>query len=420
MLTDDDRTSSAWKRLWEEVRPRRPAHAVESAALAEYAFLRQTKGAAAARAAFPVAAEHIALDCRICNAELSHLLLAVQRMEVRLSATGSSEVALPLRLTEVESQIVEHLTRGQPASQNADPPLTSDEAVQGHVANIPTKPGRESLSLSTSWAGPNRGRYSILADGGTSTPAVQVFSLGGFQAFVHGHVLDDWRRAGARQLFKWLLTRPDRELGRAEVGRYFRPHSDTATAASYVRSVSQALRQTLQSALEAPRAEVGHEFVFIDRDTISLRQDRELWLDADAFEQLIQQARSVPNPLPLLEQAESLYAGDYLPGDLDKDWATARRERLKRLHMQLQMSLGRGPFAGLAPAEPRQPSIENTNPWLPTILEVARLADRGYNKSQIAMLTALPEVAVETVLQRMEHIGDLEELARLAAHEHPA
>ncbi|MBV9603420.1 MAG: hypothetical protein JOZ87_42165, partial [Chloroflexi bacterium] len=301
MLTDPDRTSFAWKRLWEEVRPRRPAHVVASAALAEYAFLRQTEGAAAARAAFPVAAEHIDLDCRICNAELSHLLVAVQRMEVRLSATTrSGEVALPPRLTEVESQIVEQLTRGQPASQNADPPLTSDEAVQGHVANIPTKPGRESLSLSTSWAGPNRGRYSILADGGTSTPAVQVFSLGGFQVFVHGHVLDDWRRAGARQLFKWLLTRPDRELGRAEVGRYFRPHSDTATAASYVRSVSQALRQTLQSALEAPRAEVGHEFVFIDRDTISLREDRELWLDADAFEQLIQEAHSAPNPLPLL------------------------------------------------------------------------------------------------------------------------
>jgi DNA-binding SARP family transcriptional activator/Tfp pilus assembly protein PilF len=169
-----------------------------------------------------------------------------------------------------------------------------------------------------------------------SSPTVQVFALGGFRVLVRGRVVEDhaWRRKTARQLFKCLLSRPSRRMTRDEVVELLWPESDPEAASSNLRSTIHALRR----AVEPQEQAVAPGIVFGDRDSVWLRPDDELWLDADAFERTVQQAwRS--SELPLLEQASRLYAGHYLPEDLYEDWATERREALKQYWAELQIRL---------------------------------------------------------------------------------
>jgi DNA-binding SARP family transcriptional activator len=169
--------------------------------------------------------------------------------------------------------------------------------------------------------------------------AVQVYLLGGFRVVVRGQAVEDhaWRRKTARQLFKCLLSRPKRRMTRDEVVELFWPESDPEAASTNLRSTIHAMRRALAPAEETDP--IG--MVFGDRDSVWLRPDVELWVDADEFERAIQQAWRSPDPLPLLEAASALYAGNYLPDDLFEDWATERREALRQDWAELQIRLSR-------------------------------------------------------------------------------
>ena len=173
--------------------------------------------------------------------------------------------------------------------------------------------------------------------GAVPPPAVQVFALGGFRVLVRGRVVDDqaWRRKTARQLFKVLLSQPNRRMTRDEVVELLWPESDQEAASSNLRSTLHALRQVLEPASESDFPRI----VFSDRDSIWLRSDAELWVDADNFGQTVLQAWRSSDPLPLLEEASGLYAGHYLTDDLHADWAAERRDALKQSWAELQLRL---------------------------------------------------------------------------------
>jgi len=179
----------------------------------------------------------------------------------------------------------------------------------------------------------SRGQESLAVQ----PPAVQVFVLGGFKVVVRSQVLPEhaWRRKTARQLFKILLSRPNRRMTRDEVIELLWPESDPEAASSNLRSTLFALRRALEPSTEPASIAV----IFSDRDGVWLRPDVELWVDADAFEHTVDQAWRSADPLPLLEQAGSLYAGHYLPEDLYEDWATERREALKHRWAEVQIRL---------------------------------------------------------------------------------
>src|SRR5205807_1360025 len=50
-------------------------------------------------------------------------------------------------------------------------------------------------------------------------------------------------------------------------------------------------------------------------------------------------ARTADDPIPRLEQASALYRGDYLPDDVYEDWATERRDALRRAWTDLEFRL---------------------------------------------------------------------------------
>lgn len=167
--------------------------------------------------------------------------------------------------------------------------------------------------------------------------ALEVFMLGGFRVARRGDVLADevWRRRKARQLFKLLLTRRGRRLAKDEACELLWPESDPEAAAVNLRTTVYAIRR----ALAPPGVGETSELLVIDRDSVALLPQARVWTDADALEQALAQAREATDPLPLLREADALYAGDYLPDDLYEDWATERRESLKRSWSELQFWL---------------------------------------------------------------------------------
>jgi DNA-binding SARP family transcriptional activator len=166
-----------------------------------------------------------------------------------------------------------------------------------------------------------------------NAPSVCVYTLGTFRVVVHGRIVEDgaWRRRTARQLFKLLLSRRDQHVSRDEIVELFWPESDVDAAASNLRSTMHALRRMLQSST-SPMA-----VVCSDRDGVWLGPD--IWTDATSFEDTVAAAWRSADPLPDLQEASTLYGGDYLPDDLYEDWATERRDALRQTWTELQLGL---------------------------------------------------------------------------------
>jgi len=167
---------------------------------------------------------------------------------------------------------------------------------------------------------------------------VRVETLGGFRVTVAGPVLADdaWGRRKARQLFKCLLSRPRQRVAKDRLVEWLWPDSDPEAAGSTLRSTVHALRSTLrQAGLDASR-----DIILVDRDAVGVAT-ADVWVDADEFERLLAAATTSDEPLPLLEEADALYAGEYLPDDPYEDWTAERREALKRGWMELQLALAK-------------------------------------------------------------------------------
>jgi DNA-binding SARP family transcriptional activator len=165
-------------------------------------------------------------------------------------------------------------------------------------------------------------------------PSVRVFVLGQFRVTVDGHVLTDkaWQRPQSRRLFKYLATRRFKRVQKESAMELFWPDSEPTAAATNLRSLVHGIRQALQ--------ELGGEGLLIsDRDSISLDASANIWVDADAFDDLVAKARMADDPLPLLETASELYKGDFLADDVFEDWASEQREALRLVWEDVQFQL---------------------------------------------------------------------------------
>jgi tetratricopeptide (TPR) repeat protein len=80
----------------------------------------------------------------------------------------------------------------------------------------------------------------------------------------------------------------------------------------------------------------------LERDVLKLADRQQIWVDAEEFENKLNEANATKDAIrseELLEEASSLYAGDYLPEELYAEWASLRREALRRRWMGLLLSL---------------------------------------------------------------------------------
>jgi len=148
-----------------------------------------------------------------------------------------------------------------------------------------------------------------------------------------------WQRRRARTLLGCLLSSPTRRLGREQVMEALWPDLDTETAANRLNGAVHELRQILEPDIARPAAS---QLLRLERDVLMLADAGQIWVDAEAFETLLNKANTTSDPdlvEQLLEEAAALYAGDYLLEELYSEWTAPRRESLRRGWMGLLLNL---------------------------------------------------------------------------------
>lgn len=194
-----------------------------------------------------------------------------------------------------------------------------------------------------------------------STQVLRVYALGQFRVDRlqdnewHTVVNRTWRRRRARALLGCLLSQPAHRMGREQAMEALWPDLDMETAANRLNGAVHELRQLLEPELARPAAS---RMLRLESDVLELADHSQIWVDAEAFESLLNEANSTgnqgandgethksPNQAQaeqierLLEEAAALYSGDYLLEELYSEWAAPRREALRRSWTGLLLKL---------------------------------------------------------------------------------
>ena len=148
-----------------------------------------------------------------------------------------------------------------------------------------------------------------------------------------------WQHQRVRALLACLLSSPGRKLGREQVMDVLWPEADIETASSRLDRSVYSLRQVLEPALNRP---ASSRLLRMEREGPALADQAYIWVDADEFEHLLNQARATNDAgerEQLLEEASALYGGEFLPEERYSDWIRTRREALQRSWMGSQLEL---------------------------------------------------------------------------------
>ncbi|MEO7020660.1 MAG: DUF6788 family protein [Ktedonobacteraceae bacterium] len=178
-------------------------------------------------------------------------------------------------------------------------------------------------------------------------PSLRMYLLGQFSVerkegdAWHTIANRTWQRRRARALLGCLLSQAGRRMGREQTMEALWPDLDIETASNRLNGAVHELRQILEPHLARPAAST---MLRLERDILTLADSSSIWVDAEAFETVLNRANTTTDPdllEQLLEQAAILYDGDYLLEELYSQWATSRRESLRRGWMGLLLELAR-------------------------------------------------------------------------------
>jgi DNA-binding SARP family transcriptional activator len=165
---------------------------------------------------------------------------------------------------------------------------------------------------------------------------VRIYTFGGFRVERKVGTVwrvcqsSTWERRRARSLLGCLLSSRDYRLGREEMMEALWPGLDHDTAANRLHGAVRELRLILEPELARP---AESHLLRLEHDTYELVGRDLVWVDADAFEDLLKGAREASTPQHtehILEEAASLYRGVYLQEELYAQWAAPRRDALRR------------------------------------------------------------------------------------------
>ncbi len=127
-------------------------------------------------------------------------------------------------------------------------------------------------------------------------------------------------------IFCCLVAHAQRAHSRSGLANMCWGHLDEKKARDNLNTAISSLRRSLKSCDE------NSDLVMANRQLIQFNTQSDYWLDVDAFEQLIQQAREQKD-CDAYAKAMALWQGDFMQ-DFNKDWCEAIRSRLRSLMLE--------------------------------------------------------------------------------------
>jgi predicted ATPase/DNA-binding SARP family transcriptional activator len=223
--------------------------------------------------------------------------------------------------------------------------LTPEAALAEALERRGAIAAEDSIAAAASRSG-RRAAGTIPVSSTTREIDLAVSGLGRFGVAVSGEKVaeESWRYAKPKELLLWLLLR--RTGGtRDEIGRELWPE---ATPAQIKNSFHVTLHH-LRKGIGTP------EWIALEGSRYRLDTDLEVLTDWERFEAAARPALKVDAEEDSIRAALELYSGDLFANEVAGPWLLEERDRLRALHVDLSMALGkrleaRGDHAGAADA----------------------------------------------------------------------
>ncbi len=179
----------------------------------------------------------------------------------------------------------------------------------------------------------------------TPTSVLRVYLLGQFYVeYKSGNEwcsVDSqvWQHRRASSLLGCLLSSANHRLSKEQVMKLLWPDLDRDIAANRLNGVVHELRHILEPGIARPGAS---RMLRLEGDMLELADSSQIWVDAEAFEQLLHEANATTDAEQaehLLEEADALYKSSYLLEELYSEWASQRRDVLQQKWAEMLLTL---------------------------------------------------------------------------------
>ena len=226
--------------------------------------------------------------------------------------------------------------------------------------------------------------------------AVEIRTLGGFAVWRRGEptTSTEWQSRKARDLLKLLIVRRGRPTTRDTIMEALWPGEDPGKLANRLSVALSTLRAVLDPSHDLP----PDHFVRADAASISIDLEHTA-VDVETF--LTAAAAGLDGKCGELEDAESLYAGEFLEEDAYEDWTTPLREEARAAYIRVTRVL--------AKTSAEEGAYDAASRYLRRILE----RDTFDEHAHVALTGALQAAgqhgearrAYQTYVSRMEEIA---------------
>ncbi len=148
-----------------------------------------------------------------------------------------------------------------------------------------------------------------------------------------------WHESRVRMLLASLISSPHRTIGREQLLEALWPERGLEITSRHLDRAVYSLRHLFNPARDRPATS---PLLRTEYETVILSGQQAIWIDTDAFEQLLTSARrnnTIGEKLRLLEEAAILYGGDFLPEESKIEIVRTRRASLQRVWIGLLIEL---------------------------------------------------------------------------------
>ncbi|GHO81315.1 hypothetical protein KSD_90860 [Ktedonobacter sp. SOSP1-85] len=195
-----------------------------------------------------------------------------------------------------------------------------------------------------------RSETSALAEASSQSQAlVRIYVLGQFRLERRSPRSGEWQTVTestwqhqrVRALLASLVCANGRKMGREQIIEMLWQDLDYETASNRLDRAVYSLRQLFEPQRSRPATS---PLLLTEREVLVLGDQSQVWIDADAFEQLLTQANALIHSDPgqaekRLNEAATLYGGSFLPEMRKMEWSGARRSSLQRSWIGMLLEL---------------------------------------------------------------------------------
>src|SRR5579864_2439420 len=183
-------------------------------------------------------------------------------------------------------------------ARQSDAPALPDQTISD-AAIAPRPANSVDKSRRAEEAGTGQAVQEEIEDG---QPLLRIYVLGHFRLEMkNGNdwvavTNRTWQRRRARALLGCLLSNTNRRVGREQAMEALWPDLEIETAANRLNGAVHEVRQVLEPALSRPAAS---RMLRLERDILILADASLIWVDAEAFEKLLNKINALTEPIEI-------------------------------------------------------------------------------------------------------------------------